>query len=952
MLLNLCILVCLPNNVFWLPSKQTQQHDPMTTESSSLFEHSGWYEALSGSPPPSGRRLNPDRDGGDHDQQRRQVLRDMATLYRPMHCREDLFPVLYEYYQHRGFAAAVLRQLASVVVVMVVGGLPSLLALCVDWHAVLTACRDEAAMASCRVSVFFQWPAWTAFSTWLLLLYSLTCWVYAGLLLWTLLSATIPRLWRVRLYWHKILHFHASDWRWLTWHHVLQRLCTYDEDLGHLPWRRQAVPPVFTGRDGRVMGQWTLQQLREARLFHCFQCPGCAFHDMHADVMHDGKDIENAGVQAEQVFCRPMTLSEMDVEARFWITRMHCDETMLHATPLLTPVTQVHCGRRRALCRFRVRWTRGVAFVVRHAVLHPLQRKCELAIAHGTHHDQATIQALHNRLRKLVVLLLCLLPLTCLVAITYLFLRYAKMLQQQTSMLFTRQWSASAVAASAAVGELPEEHEARLAAAAVHARQYLATFRPSACGRECLKLVGFGLSALLALFLILTLLNDAVLVGLQVLGGHKLYWVITVLSVVWTMVHSASAGPVASEHNNSHHTSMEQQRAAAARAMWEQLGFTVPGWQAHTMDTRRVVLSLFPSLAEDFLMECAMFLALPYICWQTLPERLVSMLRFMETHTWVAEAMGGVNRWLLLTLVQRQPMQSHRRQQQQHQQQQHQPHGTVLFPPSAWLQGPFRNVLLQKFLASHSRAQQQNGDQTVKQAPQGYEMSMSRMAGHDDAFQEENRVEDASRTKSVSENGWSPPHRSGVAATSTATATWFRLAASAASLSRPSISLVSAAQGFADAVPISDAEEAAFHAGLQAQPLPFDGDSSVEEVPLPPVEPYRSPSPIAAGFQRQDGVVHGWNDDGGGGGGGDPDSPRLGPVQGPLDAVSHLALPQTLVQVSPPQYSPTSQMLAILGQGPSGESVFYRPPVYHSSTTLAVNPTRPTFLFDPEEKRV
>ncbi|KAE8984738.1 hypothetical protein PR003_g23559 [Phytophthora rubi] len=201
----------------------------------------------------------------------------------------------------------------------------------------------------------------------------------------------------------------------------------------------------------------------------------------------------------------------------------------------------------------------------------------------------------------------------------------------------TRRWSAYAIWRFREYNELPHVLDARMARSYSLAGRYLGMF-PAGALAIIAGGVSFCASSLMAVLVLVSLLEESVLLE-TTLMGHELLWYLTVSTGIFALSRSFTSSTSPFLINGDCEEAMMQVSAETHYFPKEWRG------QCHSFEVRDTFTVLFPYKAVLFAEECVSVLLAPYILCVSLPRLSREILLFLRSHSLVHPSTGAVCRF-------------------------------------------------------------------------------------------------------------------------------------------------------------------------------------------------------------------------------------------------------------------------------------------------------------------
>ncbi|KAF1793551.1 Autophagy-related protein 9 [Phytophthora cactorum] len=201
----------------------------------------------------------------------------------------------------------------------------------------------------------------------------------------------------------------------------------------------------------------------------------------------------------------------------------------------------------------------------------------------------------------------------------------------------TRRWSAYAIWRFREYNELPHVLDTRMARSYSLADRYLGMF-PAGALAIIAGGVSFCASSLMAVLLLVSLLEESVLLQ-TTLFGHELLWYLTISTGVFALSRSFTSSASPFLVNGDCEEAMMQVSAETHYFPKEWRG------QCHSFEVRDAFTVLFPYKAVLFAEECVSVLLAPYILCVSLPRLAREILLFLRSHSLVHPSTGAVCRF-------------------------------------------------------------------------------------------------------------------------------------------------------------------------------------------------------------------------------------------------------------------------------------------------------------------
>ncbi|RLN85515.1 hypothetical protein BBJ28_00011093 [Nothophytophthora sp. Chile5] len=248
------------------------------------------------------------------------------------------------------------------------------------------------------------------------------------------------------------------------------------------------------------------------------------------------------------------------------------------------------------------------------------------------------VEMLQKRFVIAGVLNFVLAPFILLYRISRFFFLAAQEWQMNRVYYFgTRRWSSYATWRFREYNELPHVLDARMARSYPLADRYLGMF-PAGPLAIIAGGVSFCASSLMAVLIVVSLLEESVLLETTLLG-HQLLWYLTVSTGVFALSRSFTTSSSPFLISGDCEETMMQVSAETHYFPKEWRG------QCHSFEVRDAFATLFPYKAVLFAQECVSVLLAPYILCVSLPRLAREILLFLRSHSLVHPSTGAVCRF-------------------------------------------------------------------------------------------------------------------------------------------------------------------------------------------------------------------------------------------------------------------------------------------------------------------
>ncbi|SPQ98270.1 unnamed protein product (mitochondrion) [Plasmodiophora brassicae] len=240
-----------------------------------------------------------------------------------------------------------------------------------------------------------------------------------------------------------------------------------------------------------------------------------------------------------------------------------------------------------------------------------------------------------ERLRRLLVRMACanliLMPFILIFMIIFFFLKNAEELHSRRSYLGPRQWSSLAQWMFREFNEVPHVFKARLNASHEDALAYISQFPPGAISILA-QFVAYVSGAIIAVLLLLTASDTALVMDIQILGHSLVYYL-----VAFTALLAASRSLVATRRPN-------QDFGVLMSNVFRHTHYMSTLWQEQPQSSivRREFSRLYPFKVIAFLQEVLCVLTTPLVLGVTLPATVDRVIGFVQQHTVRLPGVGDV----------------------------------------------------------------------------------------------------------------------------------------------------------------------------------------------------------------------------------------------------------------------------------------------------------------------
>ena len=144
------------------------------------------------------------------------------------------------------------------------------------------------------------------------------------------------------------------------------------------------------------------------------------------------------------------------------------------------------------------------------------------------------VRRLQRRIVLLAVINLLLLPFLIVFVALYALFRYGEQFYKDPGSAGARQWSLAAKWYFRAHNEMPHVLEERLRLSAKYADQYTRQFAAGAL-QPVARAIAFASGSIVVWLLLLSIINEHVLISLELSSGKAVLWWVTILSSVWAV---------------------------------------------------------------------------------------------------------------------------------------------------------------------------------------------------------------------------------------------------------------------------------------------------------------------------------------------------------------------------------------------------------------------------------
>jgi hypothetical protein len=208
-----------------------------------------------------------------------------------------------------------------------------------------------------------------------------------------------------------------------------------------------------------------------------------------------------------------------------------------------------------------------------------------------------------TQLKRVTIINLIFMPFLLIFIIMYMFLQYGEQFYNNPQLIMNRQWSTKALWKLRYYNELPHLFNARMENAAIATKDYDKQF-PSRLYGTIAHFIMFVTGSFFMLMVIITLLNENLLINLTISFNRPILWYLGIIGGVMAILKSFANIKYAYNPEKSMKRMMEY---IDVKEEWVK--------DPRSTNIRNEIMKLFPQRLVLLLEECYCLILTPYILW-------------------------------------------------------------------------------------------------------------------------------------------------------------------------------------------------------------------------------------------------------------------------------------------------------------------------------------------------
>ncbi len=238
-----------------------------------------------------------------------------------------------------------------------------------------------------------------------------------------------------------------------------------------------------------------------------------------------------------------------------------------------------------------------------------------------------------TQLKRVTIINLIFMPFLLIFIIMYMFLQYGEQFYNNPQLIMNRQWSTKALWKLRYYNELPHLFNARMENAAIATKDYDKQF-PSRLYGTIAHFIMFVTGSFFMLMVIITLLNENLLINLTISFNRPILWYLGIIGGVMAILKSFANIKYAYNPEKSMKRMMEY---IDVKEEWVK--------DPRSTNIRNEIMKLFPQRLVLLLEECYCLILTPYILWFVLRKECETICDYLlDTMTNHHSINGFVNK--------------------------------------------------------------------------------------------------------------------------------------------------------------------------------------------------------------------------------------------------------------------------------------------------------------------
>lgn len=222
-----------------------------------------------------------------------------------------------------------------------------------------------------------------------------------------------------------------------------------------------------------------------------------------------------------------------------------------------------------------------------------------------------------TQLKRVTIINLIFMPFLLIFIIMYMFLQYGEQFYNNPQLIMNRQWSTKALWKLRYYNELPHLFNARMENAAIATKDYDKQF-PSRLYGTIAHFIMFVTGSFFMIMIIITLLNENLLINLTISFNRPILWYIGIIGGVMAILKSFANIKYAYNPEKSMKRIMEY---IDVKEEWVK--------DPRSTNIRNEIMKLFPQRLVLLLEECYCLILTPYILWFVLRKESTTICDYL-----------------------------------------------------------------------------------------------------------------------------------------------------------------------------------------------------------------------------------------------------------------------------------------------------------------------------------
>jgi autophagy-related protein 9 len=227
------------------------------------------------------------------------------------------------------------------------------------------------------------------------------------------------------------------------------------------------------------------------------------------------------------------------------------------------------------------------------------------------------VSNVNSKLKIITIINLLFMPFLLIFMLLYMILQYGEQFYNNPKLIANRQWSLKALWKLRYYNELPHLFNARMEKASIAVKDYGKQF-PSKIYETIAHFIIFFIGSIFMILLILTLLNDNLLINLEITYNRPILWYMGIIGGILTISKSFSVSnnvydPVKYMNKVKEYITLDDEWIINCR----------------NLNVKNKLLKMFPQRLTLLLEECYCMILTPYILWFILKKESVVICDYL-----------------------------------------------------------------------------------------------------------------------------------------------------------------------------------------------------------------------------------------------------------------------------------------------------------------------------------